>query len=242
MRHAAERRRDQEALITQRNQQMVRERLLMCEINHRAKNMLSAVDAIAHQTAAKNPEDFAVRLSDRIKALSANQDLLVRNEWQGGIKELVRAQLAHFAGLIDSRIELRGPALRLKAAAAQAIGLALHELATNAGKYGALSTDKGRVDIRWQATANVFLMSWTESEGPPVVQPTRRGFGSTVINTTVKQSLGGEVAVSYARSGLMWQLTCPAANAVEPEERERTRTRIYQADGATTIQAEAESL
>jgi two-component sensor histidine kinase len=138
---------------------------------------------------------------------------------------LVRAQLAHFASLIDSRIAVRGPRLRLKPASAQAIGLALHELATNAGKYGALSTDSGRVDICWQAAANMFNMNWTENEGPPVVTPTRRGFGSTVIDTMAKESLGGEVAIYYARSGLMWQLTCPAANALESEERERNQNK-----------------
>jgi two-component sensor histidine kinase len=136
------------------------------------------------------------------------------------IEDLVRTQLALFASLIDSRIAVRGPRLRLKPEAAQSIGLALHELATNAGKYGALSNNKGRIDIWWQATANMFTMSWTENEGPPVVTPTRRGFGSTVISTMAKHSLDGEVALYYARSGLMWRLTCPAANALEPQERE----------------------
>jgi K+-sensing histidine kinase KdpD len=106
-------------------------RLLMREVNHRAKNMLSVVDAIAQRTAAQNPEDFAERFSERIRALSANQDLLVRNEWKGTeIKDLVHAQLAHFADLIGSRIVVDGPRLRLKAAGAQALGLALHQLAT----------------------------------------------------------------------------------------------------------------
>src|SRR5262249_6802318 len=101
--------------------------LLMREVNHRAKNMLSVVHVIAHQTASKSPEDFVERFSKRIQALSANQDLLVRNEWNGvGIGDLVRAQLAHFADLIGSRIIVDGPELRLKAASAQAIGLALH--------------------------------------------------------------------------------------------------------------------
>jgi PAS domain S-box-containing protein len=190
--------------------------LLTREVNHRAKNMLNVVGAMARQTANKNPEDFVQRFEKRIQALSAGYDLLIRNEWKGvDVKDLVRAQLAHFASLIDSRIAVRGPRLRLKPESAQAIGLALHELATNAGKYGALSTNKGRVDIWWQAAANMFTISWTENEGPPVAAPTRRGFGSTVIDTMAKYSVGGEVAIYYARSGLMWQLTCRAANALE---------------------------
>src|SRR5258706_5477328 len=136
--------------ITERKEREEKEHLLMREINHRAKNMLSVVDAIAHQTATKNPEDFFERFSERIQALSANQDLLVRNEWNGvEIEDLVCAQLALFADLIGSRIAVHGPRLRLKASSAQSIGLALHELATKAGTYGALSTDTGRVDIRW---------------------------------------------------------------------------------------------
>jgi PAS domain S-box-containing protein len=210
--------------ITERKAHEEHVHLLTREVNHRAKNMLSVVAAIARQTATKNPDDFAERFLERIQALSASHDLLIRNEWKGvDIEDLVRAQLALFASLIDARIAVRGPRLRLKAASAQAIGLALHELATNAGKYGALSTKEGRVDIWWHVAANMFTMSWTENEGPPVVAPTRRGFGSTVINTMAKHSLGGEVALYYAPSGLMWQLTCPAANALEPQEREDNR-------------------
>jgi two-component sensor histidine kinase len=119
--------------ITPHKEREEREHLLMREVNHRAKNMLSVVDAIAHQTAARNPEDFIERFSERIQALSANQDLLVRNEWNGvEIGDLARAQLAHFTDLIGSRIAVHGPKLRLNPASAQAIGLALHELATNA--------------------------------------------------------------------------------------------------------------
>jgi two-component sensor histidine kinase len=207
--------------ITERKSHEEYIHLLTREVNHRAKNMLSVVGAMARQTASKNPQDFVERFSQRIQALSANHDLLTRSEWKGvAIEDLVRSQLALFASLIDSRIAVRGPRLHLKPESAQAIGLALHELATNAGKYGALSTNEGRVDIRWLAAAEMFTISWTENGGPPVVAPTRSGFGSTVINTMAKYSVGGEVAIYYARSGLTWQLTCPAANALELEERE----------------------
>jgi PAS domain S-box-containing protein len=190
---------------------------LMHEVNHRAKNMLSLVQAVARQTAAWEPEDFIGRFNERIRALAANQDLLVRNEWKGvDVEALVRAQLAHFADLVGSRIAVDGPRLRLNAAAAQALGLALHELATNAGKYGALSVDVGRVDVRWRLDGDVFAMIWTERNGPPVSPPVRHGFGSTVVDSVAKQSVGGEVELNYAPLGLMWRLTCTAANALEP--------------------------
>ncbi len=192
-----------------------KEHFLMREINHRAKNMLSVVDAIAHQTAAKDPEDFIERFSERIQALSANQDLLVQNEWKGvEIDDLVHPQLAHFADLIGSRIAVQGPRRRLNPASAQAIGLAVHELATNAGKYGALSTDRGRVDICWDTDGDTFTITWTEGDGP-ISRPKRRGFGTIVMEAMAERSLGGEVALDYAPSGLTWRLTCPVANALE---------------------------
>jgi PAS domain S-box-containing protein len=202
--------------ITERKEREEREHLLMREINHRAKNMLSVVDVIAHRTAAKNPEDFIERFSERIQALSANQDLLVRNEWNGvEIADLVHTQLAHFADLIGSRIAVRGATLRLNPASAQAIGLALHELATNAGKYGALSTDRGRVDVRWGTVGNTFTMSWTESDGPPVCEPKQRGFGTIVVEAMAEYSVDGAVELCYAPSGVTWRLTCPAMSALE---------------------------
>jgi PAS domain S-box-containing protein len=202
--------------ITERKEREEREHLLLREINHRAKNMLSVVQTIAHQTAAKNPEDFIERFSERIQALSANQDLLVRSEWRGvEIKDLVCAQLAHFADLIGPRIAVQGPKLRLNPASAQAIGLALHELATNAGKYGALSTDTGRVDVRWETDGDTLAMSWTECDGPPVYKPKQRGFGSIVIEAMAKYSVDGVVDLHYAPSGVTWRLTCVAANALE---------------------------
>ena len=202
--------------IIERKEREEKEHLLMREINHRAKNMISVVDAIAHQTATRNPEDFVERFSQRIQALSANQDLLVRNEWNGvEVEDLVRAQLALFADLIGSRIGVHGPQLRFKAASAQAIGLALHELATNAGKYGALSTDKGRVYVSWGTVDHTFTMSWIEREGPPVSAPKRRGFGTIVMEAMAERSVDGAVDLDYAPSGLTWRLTCPAASALE---------------------------
>jgi two-component sensor histidine kinase len=191
----------------------------MSEISHRAKNMLSVVDAIAHQTATRTPEAFIERFSERIQALAANQDLLIRNAWHGvEAEDLVRAQLAPFADLIGSRIAMRGPKLRLNPASAQAIGLALHELVTNAGKYGALSKDTGLLRVGWWTEGETFTMSWTEHDGPPVSPPQRRGFGTVVMKEMAGRSVNGTVDLEYAPSGLTWRLTCPAANALEASE------------------------
>jgi PAS domain S-box-containing protein len=203
--------------ITERKRSEEREHLLMREVNHRAKNMLSVVDAIARQTATRDPEHFIDRFSERIQALSANHDLLIQNNWQGvEIEDLVGVQLAPFADLLGSRIVLSGPKLRLNAASAQAVGLALHELATNAAKYGALSTDQGHLDVAWDAVDDAFTMSWIERKGPPVFAPERRGFGTTVIETMAESSVGGAVYLDFAPSGLVWRLTCRAANVLEP--------------------------
>jgi PAS domain S-box-containing protein len=131
--------------------------LLMREANHRVKNLLGLVQAIARQTADASSEAFVGRFAERIQALAASQDLLNRNQQRGADLEGVHAQIAFFADLIGSRIAVGGPRLRLNAAAAQAIGLTLHELATNAGKYGALSTDAGRVDVSWRSQRDVFI-------------------------------------------------------------------------------------
>jgi len=158
-----------------------------------------------------------------MRGLSASNDLLVRNQWQNvPLSELVRSQLAHFADLLESRIAVRGPDLRITAAAAQVIGMVLHELATNAGKYGALSTDTGHVDIVWRleragAGGRRFSMEWSENGGPTVVAPTRRGFGWSVLCQLTKESLGADVTLEYAPTGVVWRLGCPADRVREGE-------------------------
>jgi two-component sensor histidine kinase len=190
--------------------------VLVHELNHRSKNILSLVQSIARQTSGSNHEDYIERFSQRLQALAANQDLLVKSEWNGvSIHDLVRAQLAHFADLIGQRILIEGPMLSFTPAAAQGIGLALHELATNAGKYGAFTDVKGRVDIAWACDEGTFSISWTESNGPPVIPPERRGFGSTVIIRLAEMSVDGAVDLQFPHAGLRWRLTCPADNALE---------------------------
>jgi two-component sensor histidine kinase len=193
--------------------------LLMAEVNHRAKNLLAVVQAVAQQTAKHGePVTFAARLSDRIDGLAAGQDLLVKNQWQGvEVSDLVEAQLAHFKELIGTRVLLDGPPARLTAEAAQGIGMALHELATNAVKYGSLSNDRGQVRIVWQVTAGtdpVFSMAWLENGGPKVDAPTRNGFGQIVIGRMAAAAVQGTAKSIYEETGLQWHLSAPLENAL----------------------------
>lgn len=192
-------------------------RLLMREVDHRSKNMLSLIQVIARQTASSGEEDFLDRFSKRVQALAAAQDLLFQNSMRTvPIADLVRSQLAHFAELIDERIRISGPSLPLKPDAAQALGMALHELATNAGKYGALSNEVGHIALNWSVDAQSiseprFKLSWLERGGPPVAKPELSGFGSTVITRMVEMNTDGEVSVEFAPTGVEWHLSCPAA-------------------------------
>ena len=194
--------------------------LLMGEINHRAKNMLSVVMSVAHHTRAKDSAEFMKSFSARIQALAAGQDVLVRSEWKGvQVEALVRAQLNHFRDLFCDRIIMSGDEVFLSSAAVQTIGMALHELATNASKYGALSNETGRIAIGWHRVPGIpadrFMMFWTESDGPLVVPPESFGFGSSVIGRMVMLSLDGEVISSFKPSGFTWQLDCALENVIE---------------------------
>ena len=196
-------------------------RLLLREVNHRSKNMLALVQAVARQTLSTKPEDFMGLFAERIQALAASQDLLVKSEWKGvELGELARSQLAHFKDLIGTRIELKGPSLLISASAAQTIGMALHELATNAGKYGALINGDGQVNIEWglartEAGEETFAMSWCERGGPPVNLPSHSGFGSTVICDLAEKSLDAKIDLSFAVTGLSWRLSCRAEEVLE---------------------------
>jgi PAS domain S-box-containing protein len=203
--------------ITDRKRSEEQVRLLMLEVNHRAKNMLGVVLAIARQTTSSSPRDFLGKLTQRIQALSVNLDLLVKNEWQGvDLAPLVHAQLAYISDSIGTRIAIEGPELRLNREAAQGIGMALHELATNAIKHGALSNEHGRIMVAWTCdNDDVFSIYWQEHDGPAVEPPTRRGFGNTVLTTLAEAAVSGHVAVEYNPTGLRWELTCSARNALE---------------------------
>jgi PAS domain S-box-containing protein len=209
--------------ITERKRSEEHVKLLIAEVNHRAKNLLAVVQAVTQLTSKYgDPATFAARLSDRIDGLAAGQDLLVKNQWQGvEISDLVVAQLAHFEDLIGTRVLIDGPRARLTTAAAQGIGMALHELATNAAKYGALSNLKGVVRIAWQissSTTPAFSMSWLEDGGPKVVMPIRKGFGQIVIGRMAQAAIKGVAEITFRECGLAWHLSAPVENALALNE------------------------
>lgn len=209
--------------VTEQREQAEQIRLLLMEVNHRSKNLLATVQALARRTArgengAAEP-DFISRFEDRIHSLALNQDILIKREWrQVPLRELAEAQLT-FANAAPGEFTIDGPDLSLTPRAAETLGMALHELATNALKYGALSVDGGHVAIGWsvdekppnqdRTCASRFTLWWRESGGPPVVESGRVGFGSTLINNVPRQSLRGEVDLHFKREGVCWEVRCP---------------------------------
>jgi len=197
-------------------------KFLMGEITHRSKNLLSVIQAIASQTGrtADTFEDFQKRFAQRLQGLAASHDLLVLRDWQGAsLADLVRDQLALFTEPGSERINVSGPDILLRPEAAEAIGLALHELATNAVKYGALSVLGGHVTISWAledsgTETRQFLVNWVERGGPAVTPPSRTGFGHVVFDRLVTKSLNGKVAIDFAHEGLGWKLSIPSTTLV----------------------------
>lgn len=207
--------------ITERKRAEEHLKFLTQEVNHRSKNLLAVIQAVSRQTTSNSPADFQQRFGERLQGLAASQDLLVKSLWRNvPLDELVRSRLAHFSDLLDSRIVISGPQLNITAAAAQTIGLAIHELATNAGKYGALSNDTGRVQICWgvsdqDGSSPRFTMQWQETGGPRISAPAQGGFGTTVVGQMTRMSLDADVQLDYAADGAKWRLDCPAASIIE---------------------------
>lgn len=208
--------------MTERKHQEEQIRLLMREVNHRSKNLLAVVQSVARQTAAGDPQRFAERFSERLQGLSASHDLLVHSAWQGvGIEELVTSQLSHFSGLVGRRITIAGPPLRINASAAQSLGMALHELAANAGKYGALSTGEGHVAVSWRVeggnVARRLFLEWLEHGGPAVSPPLHSGLGTLILTRLAEQSLGASVKLDFTPGGVSWRLSAPLDRVMETE-------------------------
>jgi len=199
--------------ITDRKRAEKLQRLLVSELNHRVKNTLATVQSLANQTVrlARSPAEFATSFSGRVQALAHAHDLLTRNSWQGAdIMMLVRDQLL-LNDTEDPRISFSGPSVTLEAAPALHLALVLHELGTNARKYGSLSVPKGRLSISWTVRSGKdsgFLLKWQERGGPAVDVPQRRGFGTTLIGKSLA-SHGGEVSIRYEAKGVTCEIMLP---------------------------------
>jgi two-component sensor histidine kinase len=157
--------------------------------------------------------------SRRIGGLAASHDLLVNTDWKGvQLADLVRSQLQAFGGVDGKRIKAKGPSTLLKSDTLQSLGLALHELATNASKYGALSSAKGTVEISWSVKSaedgTHFSMAWIERGGPKVKSPSRKGFGHVVIESSLARVVNGEVHVLFEPKGIIWTLDAPVTGVV----------------------------
>lgn len=208
--------------ITERKQAEEQVQLLMQEVNHRSNNLLAVVQAIVRQMASGTADEaFAERLSQRIQGIAAANGVLVSGKWQGaGLASLIESQLSPFTDFA-TRVVVSGPPVQLKRNAARSVGLALHELATNAAKYGALSNNDGQVRVEWrigdEADGRRLHMSWTEHGGPPVTPPQRRGFGHTVTARMIEGALGGKARIDFAPGGVAWSFECPAKEALEAE-------------------------
>lgn len=193
--------------VTEQREQSEQIRLLLMEVNHRSKNMLTTIQALARRS-DPNQEGFIARFEDRVRSLAVNQDILVRRQWREiPVEELIRGQLS-FVEEALGELELSGPDRYLTPRAAEVIGMALHELATNSLKYGALSVEGGKVDIGWDGVDEDagFSIWWRESGGPEVKEPEGNGFGTTLIRDVPRHNLGAEVDLSYPAEGVRWKL------------------------------------
>jgi two-component sensor histidine kinase len=209
--------------ITRRKEQENNIQFLLREVSHRSKNLLAIIQAMATQTgrSSRNYDEFQSRFSQRLQGMAASHDLLVSQNWEGAdLAALVRAQLRPFAEESSGRIELTGPSLVLTPVAAQSIGMALHELATNATKYGALSGLQGKVVVSWQvlpeSSGYKFQMTWQERGGPAVEPPARNGFGHLVFERMVKQALNASIALGYPQEGFAWTIETTLASVTDP--------------------------
>lgn len=189
-------------------------RVLLMEVNHRSKNMLSVVQALARRSGSSDP-DFLSRFENRLASLSANQDLLVRRGWATiPMDELADAQLGILGPENRAQVETSGPAIDLSPRSAEILGMAIHELTTNALKYGALSRPSGGVVLRWEVSdEGCFSLQWQEHGGPRVQPPESGGFGTTLIRHIPARSLNADVTLDYAPGGLIWRLECEATTA-----------------------------
>jgi two-component system, chemotaxis family, CheB/CheR fusion protein len=189
-------------------------RTLVEELNHRVRNMLGVVCAMATQTLAKSrsPKDFTKAFLGRIGSMARSYGLVADEQWRDvSLDAILMTELESHVG--RDRFTVKGPSLLLDPKRALALGLVFHELATNATKYGALSKAKGRIAVTWTVKKGCLVVDWREGDGPKVRQSARRGFGTELIERQIKSALDGEVQLNYRSDGLTVRISIPIAGS-----------------------------
>jgi PAS domain S-box-containing protein len=237
--------------VTDRKEAEERQILLAREVDHRARNTLAVIQSIIRLTRAKDVKDYVVTVEGRIQALALAHTLLSDSRWDGAdLSTLVAQEFTPYR--VGDKVEFQGPLVSLTPATAQSIALALHELATNAAKHGALSSLKGKVCLTWRKHANKLTLDWLERGGPPVKSPSARNFGLKVIRSSIEQQLGGEATFEWNPKGLRCELSIPLDNAAVGVLARRAPARadggngaaiaLSQADGPRVLLVEDEAL
>jgi two-component sensor histidine kinase/DNA-binding response OmpR family regulator len=205
--------------ISDRKEAEQRQALLTREVDHRARNALAVTQSIVRLTRASTIKGYVAAVEGRIGALSRAHTLLSESRWQGAdLIKLVDEELSPYRTSAD-KIVASGPDVSLRPVTAQILALALHELATNAAKYGALSSPSGKVKLSWQLDAECLRMRWIEAGGPAARPPTAQGFGTKIITASVASQLGGDAAFDWRPDGLHCTLAIPIADKIGPMER-----------------------
>jgi PAS domain S-box-containing protein len=211
------------------------ERLMMLaeEVDHRARNVVAVVQSIMRLTRADSIDEYLTALDGRIRALSIAHKLLATSRWEGAdLSRLVEEEVAPYQIRDAEKISASGPAVLLPPATAQTIALALHELVTNAAKYGSLSTESGHVQVTWQVQPEKLQLTWVESGGPRIKQPDRRGYGMRVVKAGIEGQLGGLVEFDWQPSGLRCTLIVPHDEKSDPINRVLLERRSIETDQA----------
>lgn len=204
--------------VSERARAEATRQLLINELNHRVKNTLATVQAVAQQTLrhSKEPGDFAALFSGRINSMARIHAMLTEARWHGAdLKDLILDQLLH-GPVEESKVVVNGPSVYLSHQSALSLALMLHELATNSAKYGALSAPSGRVSVTWSVRGDMLGLKWVERGGPPVAAPTRRGFGTILMEQSAKSEKGAATAL-YESEGVTWDISVSLRQPAEME-------------------------
>jgi two-component sensor histidine kinase/DNA-binding response OmpR family regulator len=223
--------------ITDRKSAEDRQTLLVREVDHRARNALAVVQSIIRLTRAESKEAYVAAVEGRITALSRAHVLLSQSRWQGAnLSRILDEELAPYRRSEADKIVTSGPEVFLEPATAQIVALALHELATNAAKYGALSSSFGRVTLSWELGPSCLMVQWVESGGPTVQPPCSEGYGTRVIGASVERQLDGCATFDWHPDGLRFTMSIPLGEKLKPEEALNDRRTPAEGNGAAPRQ------